>query len=261
MKSPTENLKIEVSCATKVVITCSCLRKSSEMHCSDVEKAYQKLLSLKVMEDNYSNMYAEKRLLKRNLSTDKYCCLPCDVECQRALRNKKMAEILNISRPYEADSASAYTTFLKNKLRTNYEDILDIEDTLIELLHDLDAQPNVTSVAHSFLPMHSELRRIIHEYSGHFGIETVSYGQEPQRNVVAIAKRNVSCMPAILLTAIKRNAAASSVSASRSATIVSSKTLSSISKNFWAIENRMQQLQPAGKVLKRGVKEPLISKK
>lgn len=59
---------------------------------------------------------------------------------------------------------------------------------LIEKEHSLQ-QPNVTSVSHSFPPMHSELRRIIHEYSGHFGIETVSHGQEPRRNVVAIAKR------------------------------------------------------------------------
>lgn len=60
------------SCATKVAVTCSCLRKSSEMRCCDVEKAYQKLLSLKVMEDNYSNFSAEKRILKRSLSADKY---------------------------------------------------------------------------------------------------------------------------------------------------------------------------------------------
>lgn len=50
-------------------------------------------------------------------------------------------------------------------------------------------QPNVTSVSHSFPPMNSEQRRIIHEYSEHFGIETVSHGQEPRRNVVATAKR------------------------------------------------------------------------
>lgn len=42
------------------------------MRCCDVEKAYQKLLSLKVMEDNYSNFSAEKRILKRSLSADKY---------------------------------------------------------------------------------------------------------------------------------------------------------------------------------------------
>ncbi|OZC11618.1 NF-X1 type zinc finger [Onchocerca flexuosa] len=172
----------------KMVVTCSCLRKSSEMRCSDVEKAYQKLLSLKIMENNYSNLSAEKPLLKRSLSMDKYHCLPCDVECQRALRNKKVAEILNISYSSAVDAIS-YTTFLKNKVETDYKEISDIEDTLIELVHDLNAQPNITSVSHSFPPMHSEMRRIIHEYSGYFGIETISHGQEPRRNVVATAKR------------------------------------------------------------------------
>uniref|UniRef100_A0A1I8EH94 R3H domain-containing protein n=1 Tax=Wuchereria bancrofti TaxID=6293 RepID=A0A1I8EH94_WUCBA len=230
----------ERSCAAEVIITCSCLRKSSKMPCSDVEKAYQKLLSLKIMEDNHSNL------------------LPCDVECQRTLRNRKMAKILNISHP---DAADALSAFLKNKLKTNYKDILDVEDTLIELLHDLDAQPNVTSVSYSFPPMHSELRRIIHEYSGHFGIETVSYGQEPQRNVVATARRDVSYMPAVLLTASKKYTTESSLLASSSAAFAPSKTLPPTSKNFSCGGSKMQQLQSGGKVLKRGFKEPLLSQK
>ncbi|VDK83596.1 unnamed protein product [Litomosoides sigmodontis] len=245
---------------TKVAVTCSCLRKSSEMHCCDVEKAYQKILSLKVMEDDYSNIAAEKRPLKRNLSADKYRCLPCDVDCQRALRNKKVAEILNISRPDVGIPASAYTTFLKNKLETHYDSILDVEGTLIKLVHDLDSRPNVTSVSHSFPPMNSEQRRIIHEYSEHFGIETVSHGKEPRRNVVATAKRDISYMPAVLLTAAKRDAAASFVPTSNGVAIVPSKTLSLIPKKISA-ENRMQQLQSAGRVLKRGVKEPMTSQK
>ncbi|EJD74673.1 hypothetical protein LOAG_18037 [Loa loa] len=231
------------------------------MRCSDAEKAYQKLLSLKVMEDNYPNLSAENHLLKKSLSIDKYRCLPCDAECQRALRNEKMAEILNIPRPDAADDVAAYTIFLKNKLKTNYKEILDIEDTLLELVHGLNAQPNVTSVSHSFPPLHSELRRIIHEYSRYFGIETISHGQEPQRNVVATAKRNVSYMPAVFLTAFKRYAATSSVSASSNATITPSKILSSIPKSYLYAENRMQQLKPVGKVLKRGFKEPLASQK
>ncbi|VIO91833.1 Uncharacterized protein BM_BM2238 [Brugia malayi] len=225
---------------------------------TDVEKAYQKLLSLKVMEDKYSNLSVEKRPLKKSLSAEKYRCLPCDVECQRALRNRKLARILNISHP---DAVDALSAFLKNKLKTNYKDILDVEDTLIELLHDLNAQPNVTSVSHSFPPMHSELRRIIHEYSEHFGIETVSYGQEPQRNVVATAKRDVSYMPAVLLTASKRYATESSMLASSSAAFAPSKTLSPISKNFSCVGSKMQQLHSEGKALKRGLKEPLMSQK
>lgn len=65
--------------------------------------------------------------------------LLCDVECQRALRNKRLAEILNVSRPNVVGAASAYTAFLKNKLKTNYKEVLDIEDSLIELVHDLNA--------------------------------------------------------------------------------------------------------------------------
>lgn len=69
------------------------------------------------------------------------------MECQRTLRNKKVAEILNISRPGVAISVSAYTTFLKSKLETYYNAILDVEDTLIKLVHDLDlVSLSITSV-------------------------------------------------------------------------------------------------------------------
>lgn len=68
------------------------------------------------------------------------CSLPCDVECQRAVRNKKVADALSIS-----DSAIAaiptpmYTEFLKNQAKTNYKLMVDIEDTLVELVQSLDA--------------------------------------------------------------------------------------------------------------------------
>uniref|UniRef100_A0A915PH42 R3H domain-containing protein n=1 Tax=Setaria digitata TaxID=48799 RepID=A0A915PH42_9BILA len=249
------------SCSTKVAVSCSCLRKSSEMRCSDVEKAYQKSLSLKAVEDIHSNPSEEKRLLKRSASTDRYRCLPCDAECHRVLRNKKVAEILNISERVAAASLPTYTFFLKSKLKTSYGEILRIESRLIELVHDLDAHPNKTSINHSFPPMHSEIRRIVHEYSTHFGIETVSYGEEPRRNVIATAKRNVSSIPALLLTSMGRTLAAP-ISVSNSLVIVPQKTLSSTSKDFsWSTENRMQQLQSAGKVLKRSSKEPFISQK
>uniref|UniRef100_A0A8R1Y3S1 R3H domain-containing protein n=1 Tax=Onchocerca volvulus TaxID=6282 RepID=A0A8R1Y3S1_ONCVO len=185
-------------------------------------------------------------------------CLPCDVECQRALRNKKVAEILNISYSSAADAVS-YTIFLKNKVETDYKEILDIEDTLVELVHDLDAQPNMASVSHSFPPMHSELRRIIHEYSGYFGIETISHGQEPRRNVVATAKRGVSYVPAVFLTASKKQATSSTSLSSN--VITPSKTLPSVQKNFSWTENKMQQLQSVDKVLKRGFKEPFVVQK
>lgn len=46
---------------------------------------------------------------------------------------------------------------------------------------------------------------------------------------------------------------------SSSAPIGPSKTLSLIPKKFLSAENRMQQLQSAGKVLKRGVRKPVTS--
>jgi hypothetical protein len=102
-----------------------------------------------------------------------------------------------------SQSPIVFNDFLKTQLKTRPNEVLEIESALIELVHAVQlvcpspslhstssAQPGVTSSrSHSFRPMVSELRRIVHEYATHFHLDTVSYDAPPQRNVVVIAKR------------------------------------------------------------------------
>ncbi|VDN03530.1 unnamed protein product, partial [Thelazia callipaeda] len=184
---------------TIVIVTCPCFRKSENKPCYDVEKALIKALSLKVEERCWdrSVTYEEKELHK-SPSIDKYCCLDrlsCDDECKRIIRNKKLEMALNIS----TTSTITYSSFLKNEAKLNCKEVLEIEHVLIKLINDLNAQQNAVSVSHAFRPMNSELRRVVHEYCRYFKIETLSQGQDPRRNVIATAKRNVSEMPVVLL--------------------------------------------------------------
>ena len=43
-----------------------------------------------------------------------------------------------------------------------------------------------------FKPMKREHRQVIHELAEHYGCGTISYDEEPQRNVVAMAHRYVT---------------------------------------------------------------------
>ncbi|VDN23009.1 unnamed protein product [Gongylonema pulchrum] len=135
------------------------------MRCVDVERAFQKALAVKVEENRDTKPLAEKQILKRNA--------------------------LNISESATAsgEASTVYSDFLKNQWKVNQKLIAEIECVFVELVQTLDAQPNMSSVSYSFRPMHSEQRRVVHEYASYFGIETKSYDQEPQRNVAATAKR------------------------------------------------------------------------
>ncbi|VDN52495.1 unnamed protein product [Dracunculus medinensis] len=177
-------------CLELIRVTCLCLRKSSEMRCVDVEKVYRKMLALKIAQSE-GQQQTEIKILKRSLSADKYKCLPCDADCQRILRNKRIANALNIA--IETNSTDIappiYTDFLIRQLTLAHKHVLQIENALISLVNEVDLEQSSTVRTHTFHPMVSELRRIIHEYAKYFRIKTVSHDAEPQRNVVAIAKR------------------------------------------------------------------------
>ncbi|CAI9742192.1 protein shuttle craft-like [Octopus vulgaris] len=56
--------------------------------------------------------------------------------------------------------------------------------------------------SHSFSPMNREHRKVVHEMAEHFGCTTESYDNEPNRNVVAIARKDKCWMPSVTLTAL-----------------------------------------------------------
>ncbi|VDN37779.1 unnamed protein product [Gongylonema pulchrum] len=111
------------------------------MRCVDVERAFQKALAVKVEENRDTKPLAEKQILKRSPSNDKYRCLPCDAECQRFLRNKKVADALNISESTAAsgEASTVYSDFLKNQWKVNQKLIAEIECVFVELVQTLDA--------------------------------------------------------------------------------------------------------------------------
>uniref|UniRef100_A0A915AKK1 NF-X1-type domain-containing protein n=1 Tax=Parascaris univalens TaxID=6257 RepID=A0A915AKK1_PARUN len=248
-------------CTYKVIVTCACLRKTTEMRCIDVERTYQKTLAVNVAEACEETPTAQKRILKRSPSVDKYQCIPCDAECHRILRNKRVANALNIATDSESNNLSlsegmvpVYTDFLRLQLKNSSKQVLEIENALIELVHSAELQQNGTTRTHTFRPMTSENRRIIHEYASYFHIETISYDAEPQRNVVATAKSGSCCVPLILLTQLNNPTAnPNTVPSTNAQNKNTSSLLPSVEKDFsWNNTSSMHQLKSAGKVMKRG---------
>ncbi|VDD86277.1 unnamed protein product [Enterobius vermicularis] len=162
-------------CLTKVTVTCNCMLRKAEM------KMAMKMDDLA----EEKSFLGGRQILKCSDSSDN---LHCDAECRRIGRNKAVAEALNIKTDHGVSgvASSMYTDFLKSYLKANFKHVQAVEDILIGLVHELEN----TCETHSFPPMNSELRRVIHEYASYFKIETRSYDSEPMRNVVATAKRS-----------------------------------------------------------------------
>uniref|UniRef100_A0A8B9P4Y7 R3H domain-containing protein n=1 Tax=Apteryx owenii TaxID=8824 RepID=A0A8B9P4Y7_APTOW len=59
-----------------------------------------------------------------------------------------------------------------------------------------------TKKSHCYPPMNRDHRRIIHELAQVYGIESVSYDNEPKRNVVITAVKGKSVCPSNTLTSV-----------------------------------------------------------
>uniref|UniRef100_A0A914WH11 R3H domain-containing protein n=1 Tax=Plectus sambesii TaxID=2011161 RepID=A0A914WH11_9BILA len=190
------------SCASQVQVSCGCGRKSAKMCCSEVDKTNAKAQAARAIDAKASN--GSVVILERQDSADRYKCLPCDSECSRAQRNRKLAMALELDR--DDDNACptpgepTYTDFLRTQAKTNPPLVLDVENALIQLVQSTESQRTNTTRNHVFRPMVADMRRLIHEYAAYFRVETLSYDPEPQRNVVASAKRGQSFVPNTLLS-------------------------------------------------------------
>lgn len=124
--------------------------------------------------------------------------LECSEECRLVERNRRLAIGLQIRNPD-----------LSSKLQPNYSDFLKTfakkDPTLIKMIHEKLtelvklAKESKHSRSHSFPVMNRDKRRVVHEMCGMFGVESVAYDAEPNRNVVATADRFKTWLPSMSL--------------------------------------------------------------
>lgn len=124
--------------------------------------------------------------------------LECSDECRLLERNRRLAIGLQIRNPD-----------LSSKLQPNYSDFLKTfakkDPALVKMIHEKLtelvklAKESKHSRSHSFPVMNREKRRVVHEMSAMFGVESVAYDAEPNRNVVATADRFKTWLPSMSL--------------------------------------------------------------
>lgn len=127
----------------------------------------------------------------------------CNDECEKILRNKKLAAALQIQNAdvFGAFDGPMFNEFLKEQYEKEPSFMLKVERSFCDLLNSLNAS-NQTQKCHTFPPMSRDLRRIVHEYADYFHMETQSFDPDPKRNVQVIAKKGQATRPAKLLSEV-----------------------------------------------------------
>lgn len=122
--------------------------------------------------------------------------LDCDDSCAILERNRRMAIGLQIRNPdLTSRLQTKYSDFLMNWMKTDRQFIEMIHDKLTELVK-LAKESKQKSRSYSFPVMNRDKRHAVHDMCEVFGVESVAYDAEPQRNIVATAYKDRSWLPA-----------------------------------------------------------------
>uniref|UniRef100_A0A182PVX0 R3H domain-containing protein n=1 Tax=Anopheles epiroticus TaxID=199890 RepID=A0A182PVX0_9DIPT len=192
----------DVPCKIVVDVTCQCGNRKQQRTCHDFSKEYRRIattqLASSVQEMQRGGSVELSDILgpvrPKNNKT-----LECNDECRMLERNRRLAIALQIRNPD-----------LPSKLQPNYSETLRAyakkDPALVQMIHEkltelvkLAKESKQKSRSYSFPVMNREKRAIVHEMCHMFGVESVAYDAEPNRNVVATADRFTSWLPSMSL--------------------------------------------------------------
>jgi len=181
----------ESPCKSQIVIKCKCGRKSAKVTClaGNAGMQYHRLAS-EAMGDKLRNLRTGQSFdISGLIIAEKRRGLECDEECALFERNKRLADALGIDNPEASTYKSlSFSNSLKDEAKAQLPFVKTVEDAIEGLIHQLE-KSSVAQLSHSFPPMNSNQRKLIHEIAEHYNCKTVSYDPEPKRNTVVTATR------------------------------------------------------------------------
>ncbi|KAJ8024888.1 Transcriptional repressor NF-X1 [Holothuria leucospilota] len=189
-------------CKAKVEMKCSCGNLSETVMCmsgandSTLNPAIQRASSAAVASKTGEGVDITEMMGRRRV-------LECNEKCAVIERNRRLAEALNLKDAELRPEAGApqYTEFLKEMARKNPSSVSSIEKGLSNLVQSVQ-DSKFSSRSHSFPCMNRDMRRMIHELAEFYGCQTQSYDQEPNKNVVALARKDKCRLPNMTLSSV-----------------------------------------------------------
>ncbi|ETN66754.1 shuttle craft [Anopheles darlingi] len=193
----------DVPCRVSVEVTCECGNRKQQRTCHEFSKEYRRIASMQLASSvqemqrggsvELSDILAPKGRPKNNKT------LECSEECRMLERNRRLAMALQIRNPdLPSKLQPNYSEFLRTYAKKDMALVQMIHEKLTELVK-LAKESKQKSRSHSFPVMNREKRRVVHEMCHMFGVESVAYDAEPNRNIVATADRFTSWLPSMSL--------------------------------------------------------------
>lgn len=173
-------------------ITCDCGNRKQMKTCHDYSQEYKRLTTAQLassMAELQRGHIIELGDIMGNLKiTGKH--IECNDECKTLERNRRLSIGLQIRNPDLSQKlCTKYSEFVKTWARKDASFVKNIYETLSKLVK-LAKESKQRSRSHSFPTMNREKRQLVHELCGMFGVDSVAYDSEPNRNVVATAQRD-----------------------------------------------------------------------
>ncbi|XP_069814268.1 transcriptional repressor NF-X1 [Dendropsophus ebraccatus] len=194
------------TCSAMVDLQCECGRRKESVICSAASSAFQRIAAIsmaaKLTEMQLGDSVDIGRLVTKKEM--KQTRLQCDEECLALERNRRLAEALNItenSDPFNTRSGFKFSDSLKDDARKDLKFVSEIERE-VKALVDAVNKGKQTKKSHCFPPMNRDHRKIIHDLAEVYGVESVSYDNEPKRNVVITAVKGKSMCPNVSLMSV-----------------------------------------------------------
>ncbi|XP_058986249.1 protein shuttle craft isoform X1 [Musca domestica] len=191
----------ETPCKEMVEVQCECGNRKQMRTCAELVREFSRIATAQLASSmaemqrgNYmelSEILAPVKLTNKSNKT-----LDCSDDCRTLERNRRLAIGLQIRNPdLPQKLLTKYSDFIRNFAKRDPALVKSIHEALTTLVK-LAKESKQKSRSHSFPTMNREKRQLVHEMCEMFGVESVAYDAEPNRNVVATAFKDRSWLPA-----------------------------------------------------------------
>ncbi|XP_037820819.1 protein shuttle craft isoform X1 [Lucilia sericata] len=191
----------ENPCKEMVEVQCECGNRKQMRTCAELAREFSRIATAQLassMAEMQRGNYMElsEILAPVKLSGKSTKTLDCNEECRLLERNRRLAIGLQIRNPdLPQKLLTKYSDFIRNFAKRDPALVKSIHEALTTLVK-LAKESKQKSRSHSFPTMNREKRQLVHEMCEMFGVESVAYDAEPNRNVVATAFKDRSWLPA-----------------------------------------------------------------
>ncbi|EDW63647.1 protein shuttle craft [Drosophila virilis] len=190
----------ETPCKELVEVQCECGNRKQSRSCQELAREHSRIataqLASSMAEMSRGNYMELSEILAPNKNNKSNKTLNCNDECRLLERNRRLAIGLQSRNPEtQLKSLTKYSEFLRGFAKRNPALTKSVYETLTDLVK-LAKESKQKSRSHSFPTMNREKRQLVHELCEVFGVESVSYDKEPNRNVVATAHKERCWLPA-----------------------------------------------------------------